>query len=216
MRSTFENQLHSLNMNLILMGSLCEEVISNSLMPLGDNDQNGINDVRKTYQQIEQMEHDIEAQCLKLLLRQQPVAKDLRRISAALKMVYDMKRIGAQSAEVADIFSQGHVHDGIEFTYLKQMVDQVITMVTESVDAFVHDDESLALKVIQNDASVDQEFDTIKESLITHISELSHDGDYVIDVLMIAKYLERIGDHTVNIARWVIFSITGELNGEET
>lgn len=96
------------------------------------------------------------------------------------------------------------------------MVEQVSAMVTDSVDAFVHDDESLALKVIQNDASVDQEFDTIKTSLITHISELSHDGDYVIDVLMIAKYLERIGDHTVNIARWVIFSITGELNGEET
>lgn len=96
-RSAFENQLHALNTNLILMGSLCEEIISKSLMLISENDQHLVNDVGKTYQKIEQMERDIESQCLKLLLRQQPVAKDLRRISADLKMVYDMKRIGAQS-----------------------------------------------------------------------------------------------------------------------
>ena len=113
-RSTFENQLHALNTNLILMGSLCEDIISKSLMPISENDQHLVNDVSKTYQKIEQMERDIESQCLKLLLRQQPVAKDLRRISAALKMVYDMKRIGAQSAEIADIIGDGHVHEGAE------------------------------------------------------------------------------------------------------
>ena len=215
-RSTFENQLHALNTNLILMGSLCEDIISKSLMPISENDQHLVNNVSKIYQKIEQMEHDIESQSLKLLLRQQPVAKDLRRISAALKMVYDMKRIGAQSAEIADIISQGQVHQGSEFQQLKQMVELVVSMVTNSIDAFVHDDESIALNVIQKDIAVDQEFDTIKASLVAHISELGHDGDYVIDVLMIAKYLERIGDHAVNVARWVIFSITGELNGEET
>lgn len=151
------------------------------------------------------MERDIESQCLKLLLRQQPVAKDLRRISAALKMVYDMKRIGAQSAEIVDIIGDGHVHEGAEFRHLKQMVKHVVHMVTDSVDAFVHDDETLALKVIQKDVTVDKEFDTIKASLIAHIAELGNDGEYTIDVLMIAKYLERIGDHTVNVAKWVIF-----------
>lgn len=215
-RSAFENQLHALNTNLILMGSLCEEIISKSLMPISENDQYLVNDVGKTYQKIEQMERDIESQCLKLLLRQQPVAKDLRRISAALKMVYDMKRIGAQSAEIFDIIGYGHVHEGAEFRHLKQMVKHVVHMVTDSVDAFVHDDETLALKVIQKDVTVDKEFDTIKASLIAHIAELGNDGEYTIDVLMIAKYLERIGDHTVNVAKWVIFSITGELNGEET
>ena len=207
-RSAFENQLHALNTNLILMGSLCEEIISKSLMLISENDQHLVNDVGKTYQKIEQMERDIESQCLKLLLRQQPVAKDLRRISAALKMVYDMKRIGAQSAEIVDIIGDGHVHEGAEFRHLKQMVKHVVHMVTDSVDA--------SLKVIQKDVTVDKEFDTIKASLIAHIAELGNDGEYTIDVLMIAKYLERIGDHTVNVAKWVIFSITGELNGEET
>ncbi len=221
-RSRFEHQLHDLNTNLIVMGTLCEDIISKSLVPLEEDDFYLVNNVSKTFQKIEQLERDIEEQCLKLLLRQQPVAKDLRRISAALKMVYDMKRIGAQSAEVAEIIALNHIQSGQELLVLRDMASHVIQMVTDSIDAFVHEDEDLAQKVITKDDYVDQQFDTIKVELIRYFSEAAHsedaasDGEHVLDILMVAKYLERIGDHTVNIAKWVIFSITGQLDGETT
>ena len=221
-RSRFEHQLHDLNTNLIVMGTLCEDIISKSLVPLEEDDFYLVNNVSKTFQKIEQLERDIEEQCLKLLLRQQPVAKDLRRISAALKMVYDMKRIGAQSAEIAEIIALNHIQSGQELLVLRDMVSHVIQMVTDSIDAFVHEDEDLAQKVIAKDDYVDQQFDTIKVELIRYFSEAAasadaaSDGEHVLDILMVAKYLERIGDHTVNIAKWVIFSITGQLDGETT
>lgn len=221
-RSRFEHQLHDLNTNLIVMGTLCEDIISKSLVPLEEDDFYLVNNVSKTFQKIEQLERDIEEQCLKLLLRQQPVAKDLRRISAALKMVYDMKRIGAQSAEIAEIIALNHIQSGQELLVLRDMASHVIQMVTDSIDAFVHEDEDLAQKVIAKDDYVDQQFDTIKVELIRYFSEAAtsvgatSDGEHVLDILMVAKYLERIGDHTVNIAKWVTFSITGQLDGETT
>lgn len=221
-RSRFEHQLHDLNTNLIVMGTLCEDIISKSLVPLEEDDFYPVNNVSKTFQKIEQLERDIEEQCLKLLLRQQPVAKDLRRISAALKMVYDMKRIGAQSAEIAEIIALNHIQSGQELLVLRDMASHVIQMVTDSIDAFVHEDEDLAQKVIAKDDYVDQQFDTIKVELIRYFSEAAtsadatSDGEHVLDILMVAKYLERIGDHTVNIAKWVTFSITGQLDGETT
>ena len=221
-RSRFEHQLHDLNTNLIVMGTLCEDIISKSLVPLEEDDFYLVNNVSKTFQKIEQLERDIEEQCLKLLLRQQPVAKDLRRISAALKMVYDMKRIGAQSAEIAEIIALNHIQSGQELLVLRDMASHVIQMVTDSIDAFVHEDEDLAQEVIAKDDYVDQQFDTIKVELIRYFSEAAastdatSDGEHVLDILMVAKYLERIGDHTVNIAKWVIFSITGQLDGETT
>lgn len=222
MRSRFEHQLHDLNTNLIVMGALCEDIISKSLVPLEEEDFLLVNNVSKTHQKIEQMERDIEEQCLKLLLRQQPVATDLRRISAALKMVYDMKRIGAQSAEIADIIAHHHIQSSQELSTLKEMAVYVIQMVTDSIDAFVHEDEQAALEVIAKDSYVDQHFDTIKRELLRYFKDMAQsedaqgDGEHVLDILMVAKYLERIGDHTVNIAKWVIFSITGQLDGETT
>lgn len=215
MRSKFENQLQELNKNVIFMGALCEDVISKSVQFLKHDDSELVDDVIETYHRIEQLERDIEEQCLKLLLRQQPVAKDLRRVSAALKMVYDMKRIGAQAAEMSEIVNQGHIHQGQELKHLQTMVSHVVDMVTNSIDAFVHDDEELANQVIQNDNTIDAEFDTIKMDLMAYFAGEEVDGEHAIDVLMVAKYLERIGDHTVNIAKWVIFSITGQLDGDE-
>lgn len=174
-----------------------------------------VNNVVKTYQKIERLERDIEEQCLKLLLRQQPVAKDLRRVSAALKMVYDMKRIGAQAAEIGEIVNQGHIQPGPELEYLQKMVGHVVGMVTTSIDAFVYDNEEMANQVVRYDNTVDQDFDTIKVNLMTYFSGKDVDGEHAIDVLMVAKYIERIGDHTVNIAKWVIFSITGQLDGDD-
>lgn len=213
-RATFQQQLQSLNNNLIIMGALCEDSIASSLQILERGTVDMVEHVSETQQKIEQMEHDIEEQCLKLLLRQQPVARDLRRISSALKMVYDMKRIGAQSAEVADIISHLPGKEMPAIQSLREMGSVVIQMVTQSIDAFVQENETLAHQVIQKDDTVDQHFDTIKEELIQYFSHRMDDVEHVIDILMIAKYLERIGDHTVNIAKWVLFSITGQLDGE--
>lgn len=214
-RSRFENQLHRLNNDMILMGALCEDIISKSIELLS-GDSSSAENALSIYQKIEQLERDIEAQCLKLLLLQQPVASDLRHISAALKMVYDLKRIGAQAAEVAEIVGAGRIQSEKELAGLRVMVDHVLGMVTTSIDAFVQEDVTLANQVIKKDDKVDQEFDTMKKRLIAYFSGEDVDGEQAIDVLMVAKYIERIGDHTVNIAKWVIFSITGQLDGDVT
>ena len=207
-RSRFASQLNDLNKEIIFMGALCEDIIGKSLGALTNSNDVYLDDISETYHKIEQMERDIEERCLKLLLRQQPVAKDLRRISSALKMVYDMKRIGAQAYEIAEIVSLGHIIQGAGSER-----DQLNSM-TKSIDAFIYDNEEQAHQVIEQDRTVNQEFDTIKKQLVLYFSVQDVDGEYPIDVLMIAKYLERIGDHTVNIAKWVLFSITGNLDGE--
>lgn len=215
-RSRFASQLNDLNKEIIFMGALCEDIIGKSLGALTNSNDVYLDDISETYHKIEQMERDIEERCLKLLLRQQPVAKDLRRISSALKMVYDMKRIGAQAYEIAEIVSLGHIiqGSGSERDQLNSMSNNVISMLTKSIDAFIYDNEEQAHQVIEQDRTVNQEFDTIKKQLVLYFSVQDVDGEYPIDVLMIAKYLERIGDHTVNIAKWVPFSITGNLDGE--
>ncbi|ALB16827.1 TPA: phosphate signaling complex protein PhoU [Streptococcus agalactiae] len=215
-RSRFASQLNDLNKEIIFMGALCEDIIGKSLGALTNSNDVYLDDISETYHKIEQMERDIEERCLKLLLRHQPVAKDLRRISSALKMVYDMKRIGAQAYEIAEIVSLGHIIQGAgsERDQLNSMSNNVISMLTKSIDAFIYDNEEQAHQVIEQDRTVNQEFDTIKKQLVLYFSVQDVDGEYPIDVLMIAKYLERIGDHTVNIAKWVLFSITGNLDGE--
>lgn len=214
MRSKFDHQLNDLNKNLIVMGALCEEAITTSFEILKEDEFHLSEQVAETARRIDHLERDIESQCLKLLLRQQPVAKDLRRISAALKMVYDMKRVGAQSGEMASIIAQKHIISGQEVDLLQEMTKCVTKMVTESIDAFVEEDMAKAQKVIQDDEKVNQQFDTIKKRLITYFSQPNADGEYAVDLLMVAKYVERIGDHTVNIAKWVLYSITGRLDGD--
>lgn len=146
------------------------------------------------------------------MLRQQPVAKDLRTVSSALKMVYDLKRIGTQAYEVSEIVAQGHIVKSKELHVLQSMVDSVREMVTMSIDAFVHEDEALALKVIAKDEEVDENFDTIKVLLVECFASKSLDIEHAIDLLMVSKYIERIGDHAVNIAKWVLYAITGQLD----
>ena len=159
--------------------------------------------------EIDQKERDVESLCLKLLLQQQPVAKDLRQISAALKMITDMERIGDQAEDIAEIikFLNGRtVENG---ALIREMASAAIKMVTESVDAFVKHDIMLAEKVVSDDDIVDRYFDQVKQKLIERIAQQPADGEYALDLLMIAKYFERIGDHAVNLAEWVIFSVTG-------
>jgi len=209
MRSHFDEQLALLNKELIEMGALCEEVIALSSKALTAADKELAKKVAPLDAKIDQKERNIESMCLKLLLQQQPVARDLRQISAALKMITDMERIGDQAEDIAEIvcFLDGRSAENDDL--MREMARATIQMVTESVDAFVKHDLLLAEKVIADDDIVDAFFDQVKSKLIKKIGKEPSDGEYALDLLMIAKYFERIGDHAVNIAEWVIFSVTG-------
>ena len=209
MRSRFDEQLFELNREIIEMGALCEEAIASAAKALTIGDVELAANVKKNSSSIDQMERDIESRCMKLLLHQQPVARDLRLISAALKMITDMERIGDQAEDIADIVTSlnGHTMKGMEM--IEDMARATIEMVTESVDAFVKKDVALAKQVIARDDVVDDYFSRVKHDIISLIAENSADGEFALDLLMISKYFERIGDHATNIAEWVIYSITG-------
>ena len=214
MRNRLDQQLAQLNRELIEMGALCEEVIAMACRAMLEGDVAMAQKVAPLDSEIDQKERDIESLCLKLLLQQQPVARDLRQISAALKMITDMERIGDQAEDIAEIveFLKGRsVENG---DMLEDMSRAVIKMVTESVDAYVKHDIILAEKVVSDDDTVDACFEKVKTALIDRIAQNPADGAYALDLLMIAKYFERIGDHAVNIAEWVIFSVTGVHNTE--
>ena len=212
MRSRFDEQLALLNRELIEMGALCEEVIALSAQALTEGNAELAARVAPLDQEIDRKEREIESLCLKLLL-QQPVAKDLRQISAALKMITDMERIGDQAEDIAEIiqFLAGRSAENDDL--LREMALSTIHMVTESVDAYVKHDTMLAETVIAEDDVVDNAFDEVKRRLIDKIAAHPDDGEYALDLLMIAKYFERIGDHATNIAEWVIFSVTGVHKG---
>ena len=214
MRLRFDQQLEELKKELILMGSLCENAIALCAKALMEGNLTLAGEVPALSERIESKERTIEELCVKLLLQQQPVARDLRSISAALKMVTDMERIGRQSADIADIVSAGAISGDEDLGAIHAMALYAANMVTDSIDAFVKSDEALARSVIAQDDIVDRAFDTIKESLIRRLGENRTDGESALDLLMIAKYLERLGDHAVNIAHWVIYSITGTLESE--
>lgn len=214
MRLRFDQQLEELKKELILMGSLCENAIALCAKALMEGNLTLAGEVPALSERIESKERTIEELCVKLLLQQQPVARDLRSISAALKMVTDMERIGRQSADIADIVSAGAISGDEDLGAIHAMALSAANMVTDSIDAFVKSDEALARSVIAQDDIVDRAFDTIKKSLIRRLGENRTDGESALDLLMIAKYLERLGDHAVNIAHWVIYSITGTLESE--
>ena len=208
MRSQFDQQLAQLHRELIEMGALCEEVIALSSQALTEGDASLARRVAPLDRDIDRKERDIENLCLRLLLHQQPVAGDLRRISAALKMITDMERIGDQAEDIAEIVTCME-YRCTNCTMLREMAKAAIKMVTESADAYVWRDTGLAQQVIAEDDIVDEYFDRIKQELIPQIAQNPANGERAIDLLMIAKYFERIGDHAVNIAEWVIFSVTG-------
>lgn len=210
MRSKFDEQLEYLNVELIKMGALCEEAISSAIKALLDDDQEMSRKAQDTDREIDQKERDIESLCLKLLLQQQPVARDLRVISSALKMISDMERIGDQASDIAEITAFISGNEVQSRIHIRDMALAAINMVTESIDSFVRKDMSLAQNVIQSDDTVDALFLKVKEELISLIKGDNGSAEAYMDLLMIAKYLERIGDHATNIAEWVLFSITGK------
>ena len=210
MRNRFDEQLSELNSELIEMGTMCEEAIASAAKAMSTGDLELAEKVRVNGSAIDQMERDIESRCIKLLLHQQPVARDLRQISAALKMITDMERIGDQAEDIAEIvgFLEGRTMNGMET--IEDMARETIRMVIDSVEAFVKKDLTLAEDVLLHDDVVDNYFNQIKNDIIRLIAEGSADGEFALDLLMIAKYFERLGYHATNIAEWVIFSVTGE------
>ncbi len=209
MRDKFNEQLEQLNVELIRMGALCEEAISAATKAMLDQDASLRETAAAAEREIDQKERDIENLCMKLLLQQQPVARDLRAISAALKMISDMERIGDQAADIAEI-TRFTVNSPVTSRVpLAEMARNVIGMVTDSIDSYVRKNLKLAQEVVTKDDEVDAMFLNVKNELIHRIGQ-GDDGEACIDLLMIAKYLERIGDHAVNIAQWVEYSLTGQ------
>ena len=210
MRNRFDEQLSQLNTELITMGALCEEAISGAAKYLIDNDSALKEKVIDTDKQIDRKERDIENLCLRLILHQQPVATDLRLISAALKMISDMERIGDQASDIAEIVKFVNKTNLRENVHIGDMARATIKMVTDSIDSFVKRDIDIAQSVISHDDTVDNLFLKIKGELISAIKDGTGDAEALIDLLKIAKYFERMGDHAENIAEWVIYSITGK------
>lgn len=210
MRNRFDSQLETLNEMLIHMGELCEIAIGDATKALETEDLSLAKKVIESDEEIDHQEKDIENLCLKLLLQQQPVARDLRQISAALKMITDMERIGDQTADIADIVMSTKFEENQSLTDIRLMAEAAAKMVRDSVSAYVQRNLELARRVMCADDTVDAMFDKIKQELVDFISKReSTNADQAIDLIMIAKYLERIGDHATNIAEWVEFSITG-------
>lgn len=212
MRKNFDQKLSTLNIWLIEMGSLVEETITIALKTVTQHNDLLWDRMITLQEEIKQKNQDIEALCLKLLLQQQPVAKDLRLISTALKMIMDLKRIGDQGVDIAEISLTMEENKFLEQVPILKMAQGVTTMVTESIDAFVKGDLSLGEKVIKADDEIDDLFEEVKEKLIHLLIKDNTQGKTALDLLMIAKYLERIGDHGVNIATWVVASLRNQAN----
>ena len=210
-RSEFDHELENLHLDLIRLGGLIEEAIDHAITALEKRDHALAQTVIQNDRQIDDLDRAIEARCLSLLLRQQPVASDLRAISTALKMVTDMERIGDQAADIADIslrFGDAPFIKTLE--HIPLMARIASSMVKESIDAFVKSDVKASHAIIQRDDEVDSLFETVKQELIGVLTRAPDSADQAVDFLMITKYLERIGDHAVNICGWVIFFVTGE------
>ena len=212
----FHDELDALNTHLLEMGSMIEYAIETGVQAMEQRNAELARTIVSYDREIDQKEREIESQCLKLLLRQHPVARDLRFISAALKMVTDMERVGDQAADISEIVSyiaqEGYIK---QLEHIPKMAEKAVHMVKRAVDAFINRDLDLARAVIDMDDEVDGLFDVIKRELIELIHQNSDMGAQALDLLMIAKYFERIGDHAVNIAEWVEFAITGVHKGEK-
>lgn len=208
MRNRFDRQLEELHVELIEMGSMCEDVIRKTSKLLQSGDAQVAKEIRKEDSNIDEQERLVESLCLKLLLQQQPVAKDLRKVSAALKMITDMERIGDQASDIAEIIETTDFSVPTNDVKLAKMAETTIAMVTESIDAYVKQDLELVREVIARDDEVDDLFLEVRQEIADDMVEAG-DPMSSLDLLMIAKYFERIGDHATNIAEWVEFSITG-------
>ena len=220
MRIRLEEQLQQLNLEMIKMGVLCEDAINNSIDILFDAGSDAekkkrkYKEVRRADSEIDHKERELEALCMKILLRQQPVASDLRIVSSVLKMISDFERIGDQASDIAELAQYIIKSDLPEKIKIKDMASETATMVTDCIDAFVNKDLEGCRNIYKHDDVVDSMFTEIKDEIIRLVQSDNVDGELCIDLLMTAKYLERIADHAVNIAEWVAYSITGTHGAE--
>lgn len=209
MRIFYDNQLKELNQELTRMGGLCEQIIGFAVQALTDWNEDLAEKVKKTGAEIDEMERSIEAVCMRLLLRQQPVAGDLRFVSAALKMITDLERIGDQAEDIVEIVPNMVEAGKNAHPKIQEMAKHAISMVVDSVDAYTRQDMELAKAVLEHDDIVDGDFVQIKKELIRAIAANPAQGEDTLDLLMIAKYFERIADHATNVAEWVMYGMTG-------
>ena len=215
MRESFKNQLNTLHTELIRMGALCEDAIASAIKGIIDEDEFLRGKAIRLENEINQKEREIEDFCLRLLIREQPIAGDLRQISAAQKMITDMERIGDQAADIAEISTFMAGSPVKSDVHIAEMAGAAITMLQNSIDSFVTGDINKAREVVIYDDVIDSLFIKIKGELVYQISQNNAHGSACLDLLMIAKYLERIGDHAVNIAEQVIYTSTGERSSSE-
>ena len=215
MRKRFDQQLEELNRELIKMGALCERAIRLAVDQLMKAEAEKAKEVNQIEMEINHKEREIEALCMKLILQQQPVASDLRQISSALKMISDMERIGDQAQDIAGMSKFVQVQEIAHTIHIGEMAEATIKMVTESIDSFVKSNIETARNVVKYDDVVDNLFLQVKEELTGKVIDDSQNAEYYMDLIMIAKYFERIGDHAENIAQWVEYSITGEHDDSE-
>lgn len=213
MRNRFDNQLENLDASMREMGVLCETSISGAIDALMEGNTKKAQEVLSRSITISRLEREIEGICLKLLMQQQPVASDLRVISSALKMISDLERIGDQSGDIAEIVITEGLSAANDILNLTDMAANVREMVTDVIESFINKDEALARDVIKHDDIVDEAFVNAKKKLVDIFSGQNANMEYALDLLMVAKYFERIGDHTVNIAQWVLYSLTGVREG---
>ena len=216
MRNNFDKQLDQLNGELIQMGSYIEKAIGLAVSALMKEDKEKAKEAIAFDAEIDHQEKKIEGLCMKLLLQQQPVARDLRLISSALKMITDMERIGDQAADISEIIMHfSHIPHVKVMEYIQEMAKETTIMVVRSLEAFVNRDLELANEVLAQDDVVDDLFVSVRKELVEWLKENIDHGEEATDLLMIAKYFERIGDHATNIAEWVIFAIKGKHNNAE-
>ncbi len=214
MREKFDAELKVLHAELTKMGTLCKKAILLSSQALLKGDTTAYATVTSLADELERLERSVEGLCIKLLLQQQPVAGDLRQISAALKMITDMKRIGVQAGNIAEIEKGMTFSQPKDLELIDRMAQVTVQMVNGSVRAYIQQDVDLAKQIIKTDDVVDEYFVSVKKLLLQMITQNPEQGEEALDLLMIAKYYEKIGDHAVNIAEWVIFSAIGEYKGE--
>lgn len=210
MRANFVNKLSELNKKLLSMAAMTEQIIAMSIKSLEEQDTKLARETVEFDAKINEAEREVERICLNLLLQQPVFAEDLRRVSAALKMITDIERVGDQSADIADLNIQLiKKKQTWDLTDISEMARAATQMVNDAIDAYVNNDEELAKKVISSDDKIDELFVKTKDKIIDEIAADKANGEKAIDTLMVAKYFERIGDHAVNIAEWVVFSVTG-------
>lgn len=210
MKNQLDTQLDLLRDNLLQMGNLCEELIAHVTEVIGHGNEDELQKIYNKGALVDELERDIERLCVRILLHQHPVAKDLYQVSAALKMITDMERIGDQVEDIASILPQLKNRSNEVYDLIGKMAQASRLIVTESIDAYIQQDIDLAEKVVKHDDIIDAYFDTIKSSITAQMIATPQEGEDALNWLMIAKYFERIGDHATNIAEWVIYSITGE------